>query len=363
MPELLHFDTDALRLGESLSENLYNRQGVLVVGRGSVIDSPAQLARLRGQSLYRGLDPGLALQAAPLEQLQAIARHYDQALSDPAAFSADAIQRLARGLRHMVQGHPELCTGMAPRLRLHSDAPRHSLHVAIVATLLARALELDETAEQTVACAALTMNLASHQLQDTLTGGMRPDAEQHQLLHAHPAASARRLHDAGVADPAWLGAVLGHHENLDGSGYPHGLRGAEITPEARVLRAADVWCALLAHRHNRICRYPGHALRLLFQRERGRLDDAAMLALRKLMGRYPPGTLVRLANRETALVTRWFPHHARPVYVVSLLRPSGDVLRWPERRRTERLLHAIRDYTYLPQHHAELDWARVWALA
>jgi hypothetical protein len=363
MPDLLPVDTDALQPGVPFADNLYNRQGVLLVSRGSVIDSPAQLARLRAQRLYRRVDHTLPAQASPLEQLRAIARHYDEALADPAAFSADTLERLARGVRHLARSHPELCVGMVPRLPMDSDARRHSLHVAIVATLLARALELDETAQQSIACAALTMNLSSHALQDTLSGGLHPDAGQQRQLLDHPDASARQLLHAGVTDPAWLQAVRQHHENLDGSGYPLGLRGPEITQEARLLRAADVWCALLAHRHNRICRYPGHALRLLFQRERGRLDDAIMLALRKLMGRYPPGTLVRLANRETALVTRWFPNRALPVYVVSLLRPSGEVLRWPERRRTERLFHAIRDYTYLPPHHADVDWARAWALA
>ena len=44
------------------------------------------------------------------------------------------------------------------------------------------------------------------------------------------------------------GIVLQHHERLDGSGYPRGLRGDEILPEARVLAAADVLEAMSSHR-------------------------------------------------------------------------------------------------------------------
>lgn len=363
MPDLLPFDTDALLLGVPLTDNLYTRQGVLVVSQGGIIDQPAQLARLRGMSLFHRRDAHHATEPTLLEQLETLARHYELALLDAASPNPEAISRLARGLCQLVHAQPDLCLGMAPRLPLASGAMRHSLHVGIVAILLTRALELNETVEDTVARAALTMNLASHELQDTLTGGMRPDPEQERQLHDHPAASAQRLLDAGVDDPVWLGAVRAHHENMDGSGYPLGLPGPEIPTEARILRAADVWCALLAHRHNRVCRYPGHALRLLFQREHSRLDPAIMLALRHLMGRYPPGTLVRLANRETALVTRWFHHHAQPIYVVSLLRPSGEALRWPERRRTDRVLHAIRDYTYLPAQPVGVDWVRVWNMA
>jgi putative two-component system response regulator len=42
--------------------------------------------------------------------------------------------------------------------------------------------------------------------------------------------------------------VLQHHERLDGSGYPHGLRGDEILPETRILSVADVLEAMASHR-------------------------------------------------------------------------------------------------------------------
>lgn len=363
MPALHPVDPEDLMPGAPLAESLYNRQGVLIAARGSVIDDPRRLAQMAGQGLFRRQDAHDPHHVSPLDKLLGLGRQYSLALEDASAFRPGDLERIARGLRQVMQAHPEVCIGMAPRLDLPSPSQRHSLFVAMVSTLLARGLDLDEAAEQSLVCAALTMNLSSHALQDTLTCGTRPDTGQNQQLRSHPADSAQALLDAGVDDPVWLQAVLQHHENLDGSGYPRGLQGAAIIPEARVLRAADVWCALGAHRHNRIGRYPNHALRLLFQRERGRLDDAVVLALRTLMGHYPPGTLVRLANRETALVTRWFAHRSSPDYVVSLLRPSGDALRWPERRQTGRRFHAIRDYTYLPERHAPVDWDRVWAVA
>lgn len=361
MPEYHPVDLNESHLGQPLDTDLYNRQGVLVAARGSVIPSRERLDQLLGQRLYsrRGGPP----LASPLEQLQDLGYRYEAALDPDTRLEGHALGTLAHALRHLALTHPEVGHAMAPRLPLDSASMRQSLHTAIVAVLLARLMELGEAAELTVARAALSMNLDSHALQDALHAGPRPDAEQYRQLLDHPAASVRRLLDAGVADERWLACVAQHHENIDGSGYPGGLSGPSILPEARVLRAADIWCALLAHRHNRICRYPAHALRVLFQRERGRLDDAVMLAMRTLMGAYPPGTLVRLANRETAMVTRWFPNRGQPEYVVSLLRPTGEALRWPQRRHTGEMLHAIRDYTYLTPRHVPVDWDRVWSLA
>jgi len=42
--------------------------------------------------------------------------------------------------------------------------------------------------------------------------------------------------------------VLQHHERLDGSGYPQGLKGDQILPEARILAIADVVEAMMSHR-------------------------------------------------------------------------------------------------------------------
>jgi HD-GYP domain-containing protein (c-di-GMP phosphodiesterase class II) len=42
--------------------------------------------------------------------------------------------------------------------------------------------------------------------------------------------------------------VLQHHERVDGSGYPFGLKGEDILPEARILAVADVVEAMSSHR-------------------------------------------------------------------------------------------------------------------
>ncbi len=72
--------------------------------------------------------------------------------------------------------------------------------------------------------------------------------EERLLLdrHAHSGAELLlgidpRLHD--LAD-----VIASHHERLDGSGYPRGLRGDEITPVSRIVATADVYDALVAER-------------------------------------------------------------------------------------------------------------------
>ncbi len=82
---------------------------------------------------------------------------------------------------------------------------------------------------------------------EILTKPGRLTENEFALIKAHAPAAAEIL--AGIE---WVGpitrTVAQHHERLDGSGYPYGLRGDEIIPEARVLAVADVFEAMVSHR-------------------------------------------------------------------------------------------------------------------
>ena len=362
MRTLLPAEIGSHLLDEPLPHDLYNQQGVLIARGGSIISDPVRLEQLANLRLFRPSQSDDPSQATPFLALQHIARQYNELLSKPGVLDTQTLLVLASALRQLVLAHPELSIGMSNLLDIPSLARRHTLHVATVSVQLAREMEMPEAAQLTVACAALSMNLSSHDLQDKLSHSHdKPNAADSVQLRMHAWHSAEALAKQGVSDARWLLAVSQHHENMDGSGYPFGIVGPAITLEARILRTADVWCAFLSHRHGRICRYPRQALRELFRRERGKLDDATMLALRRVMGYYPPGTVVRLANRETAMVTRWFERRARPSYVVSLLRPTGNPVGRHQIRDTTRPDFAIRDYTYLPLIHPPLDWPKVWS--
>jgi len=67
------------------------------------------------------------------------------------------------------------------------------------------------------------------------------------LVQSHPQAAVDILVEIAFGTPI-METVLQHHERLDGSGYPGGISGAEILPEARLLAVADVFEAMTTHR-------------------------------------------------------------------------------------------------------------------
>jgi HD-GYP domain-containing protein (c-di-GMP phosphodiesterase class II) len=72
------------------------------------------------------------------------------------------------------------------------------------------------------------------------------DLEEMRIVRAHPLVGAELIRAAGL--PLAARFVLEHHEWMDGSGYPAGLRGDEISLEGRILHAADAYAAMTSDR-------------------------------------------------------------------------------------------------------------------
>ena len=72
------------------------------------------------------------------------------------------------------------------------------------------------------------------------------DEDEFRIIKTHPVVGAELLRSWGLPGPATI--VLQHHERIDGSGYPSGLRGDEIRLESRIVHAADAYVAMMRDR-------------------------------------------------------------------------------------------------------------------
>jgi HD-GYP domain-containing protein (c-di-GMP phosphodiesterase class II) len=78
--------------------------------------------------------------------------------------------------------------------------------------------------------------------------------------------------------------IRAHHERMDGSGYPDGLRGPAIPLEARIVAVADVWDALTCDRPYRDAMSPAGAAVILAEEAGSHLDAACVRALFDVVG-------------------------------------------------------------------------------
>jgi HD-GYP domain-containing protein (c-di-GMP phosphodiesterase class II) len=125
---------------------------------------------------------------------------------------------------------------------------------------------------------------------------------QRRTIEGHPhrgAEWAARL----LRGTPWLSeATADHHERLDGTGYPSGLRDKQIGPLARLLAVCDIYAALCSPRPQRPARETRTALAdTLLLAEEGGLDRYHAERL-LVLSFYPAGTVVELADGATAVV-------------------------------------------------------------
>jgi hypothetical protein len=358
------YTPDPAAFTQPLPFDLYTNRGVLFSRMGSVLAEKGQL--LESQQLFRLADDQDATGGcAPLDNLMRQANEYSR---NAVVWSCDArdagrIDRIARDLIVLSRTNSAMCNGMAMHMAIQSHAVRHSFAVAITAVTLGISLELDDRMLATLARAALTMNVASLALHDdcaNVRGRLEPSRRSD--IGGHPLLAANMLMQTPGIDVSWIDTVEQHHENTDGSGYPFGNRRDDIPFEARILRVADVWCALANPGADRIRGAPKAILENLFQKERRRLDDLVLFELRRRFGPYPPGSLVRLANRETALVTAWTKGADQPKFAVSVLTPSGEIDHRPKVRLTSKQGYGIRGHAaHSVNQLRKIPWGRVWA--
>lgn len=100
------------------------------------------------------------------------------------------------------------------------------------------------------------------------------DAAEMAVMRTHAAAGHDILLASGMTDPVILSAARHHHEMLDGSGYPDGLRGRQISDPVRLLTICDIYAALIEHRHYRLPMPKAQALQILRDMAGNRLELA-----------------------------------------------------------------------------------------
>jgi putative nucleotidyltransferase with HDIG domain len=152
----------------------------------------------------------------------------------------------------------------------------HQGRVAEIAYAIGKEMGWPEGRLQGLRAAALVHDIGKISIpSEILTKPTKLSSAERELINAHVEAGDTILKDIPLAWPI-ADIVRQHHEKLDGSGYPRGLKADEILDEAKVLTVADMVEAMAAHRPYR----PGIPLNIaleLIEKEAGTLLDAEIV--------------------------------------------------------------------------------------
>lgn len=188
------------------------------------------------------------------------------------------------------------------RLKNHDNYTyMHSVAVCALMVALANQLNLDKKQTRLAGQGGLLHDLGKAFMPVEILNkpGALTDAE-FDIIKAHPVLGARALEKKNV-DSEVYDVVLHHHEKMDGTGYPDGLKGSEISLFAKMAACCDIYDAVTSIRSYKNPWSPALALQKM-ARWKEHLDVGVFQAFVKSVGIYPVGSLVRLSSERLAVV-------------------------------------------------------------
>ena len=188
---------------------------------------------------------------------------------------SDVADELDRDIRAM-----GVAAWLNPIRAHHIGTYQHCLLVTGLASSFGQELGLSERDRSTLTTAALLHDIGKGRIDAAiLDKPSRLTDEERAIVEQHPALGERYLRRKSSVAADVLDVVRHHHEYLDGSGYPDGLSGSQISDLTRLVTIADVFGALIERRAYRPPMLPSDAYGILIDMVgQGRIEPALVRA-------------------------------------------------------------------------------------
>lgn len=184
----------------------------------------------------------------------------------------------------------------------------HSLNVGILSMVVGQELGVQEEDLLILGVGALLHDIGKAHLPAGLRSkhvGLTPQERQEWLRH--PKLGKETVERFTAFPAAGVDIVYQHQERLNGTGFPRGLAGNQISFFAKIVMVVDEYDNLCNQADVEKNLTPAEALSYLYQdgkvQEKGEFSEDVIIALVRVLGVYPPGTVVELDNGRYGLVT------------------------------------------------------------
>ncbi len=184
----------------------------------------------------------------------------------------------------------------------------HALSSSVLMVTFAHTLGFDKDKQRELGLGAMFYDLGMLNVPSRIVNlPGKLSGKQYDVVKRHVEYGYAILQNHPQISEDILSMIIEHHERLDGSGYPFGLKDEEISQVGRMAAIVDVYDASTSDRGYHTGLLPAIALSKLYQNKGGLFDDEMIGLFVKSIGIYPFGTLVRLFNGLVGIVVRIDP--------------------------------------------------------
>ena len=205
----------------------------------------------------------------------------------------------------------------------------HSVNTTILALAIGELMKLPPHRMIELGNATMLHDIGMLKLPDTIYLKENPLTEKEsKMIRAHTTLGYRILKGFSVSEEIALGAY-GHHERLDGSGYPRGLAGEEISLYSRIIAVVCSYDAITCKRLFKTQRDTHAALMELLKERNKKYDENVIRLLIVCISAYPLGSLVLLSDGAIGRVAKTNPESPRFPFVQILFNKEGKQISEP----------------------------------
>jgi putative nucleotidyltransferase with HDIG domain len=204
---------------------------------------------------------------------------------------------------HSILRNSDALLWMSKIRNQHEYTAEHCLNVCILSITFGRHLGMSEADLEKLGMCGLLHDVGKMRVDPEILN--KPSSlteKEFVVIKAHAVHGRNLLMASPGIHNSTIDVAYSHHEKMDGTGYPRGLKSSGISELAKMIAIVDAYDAMTADR----CYSPGipstEALKIIFKDRGTHFDDRLALEFIKSVGLYPPGTLVELVNGLVAIV-------------------------------------------------------------
>tara|TARA_R110001583_G_scaffold115465_2_gene265963 strand:- start:4376 stop:5602 length:1227 start_codon:yes stop_codon:yes gene_type:complete len=196
----------------------------------------------------------------------------------------------------------------------------HSLNVTILSIAFARYLGHTKEEVQKIGLCGLLHDVGKIKIPlEILTKEGRFTKEDFDIMKLHPGYGYEYLIEQGNVDHEVAHAAYSHHERMNGSGYPQGLMGTQISYYAKLIAITDTFDAITNDRCYQQGRTTMKAQKILYELAGTHYDEVLVKSFIQWLGIYPPASIVEMSNGEVGIVLTLNPEWKTKPRIILIL--------------------------------------------
>lgn len=284
-----------------LATPIFNEKGDILLNANVVLKRSYlnRLARMgySGLYIYDEISKDIELQELLPEEMRI------EAVKSLKTLNLDACRVLAHSIVDELLKQSSISVDMISVASFDTATYIHSINVAVLSVIIGIGSGMGNGQLKLLSEAALlhdigklSVNLEILNKKGTLT------EEEMMIMRSHPMEGYNMVKDNYNISTVVKNAILSHHENEDGTGYPRNLKGDDIHYFAKIIHVCDVYDALIANRVYREALNPAEAIEYLMSHCWTLFDCTYVKKLMEYVSPYPTGITIELSNGQKAIV-------------------------------------------------------------